>query len=272
MVPNPVFYIFNRGVHLYGVCIAVGLLACIAVLFLYTKKRGVPEDIQDYVFFIGILAIGVGFLSAKFFQAVYDWIDSGFKYFNFYGAGITVMGGIVGGAGMFILLYFLLGKFKFKGKKKNLHKKHFLDVLLIAPICISVAHAFGRIGCLMAGCCHGAYLGETYVFGGIRMLGTTNDWGYYVPIQLYEALFLFTIFAVLSVLYFKKCNIIFPIYLICYAIWRLVIEFFRTDDRGGFFLSLSPSQWMSIFFATIGLAMIIYFIIKKIPIFEKKKN
>lgn len=270
MAPNSIFK--KIEIYPYGICIALGILCCLAVLFLYSKKRGVPQQVQDYVFFIGIFAIAFGFLSAKFFQAVYNWMENGFKRFSFVGAGITAMGGFVGGAAIFLVAYFGFARFVFKGKKKGLHKKHFADLLAVAPICITIAHAFGRVGCLMAGCCHGKFLGTEYVFGGIKMEGTTNGLGYYVPTQLYEALFLFVLFAVLSVLYFKRCNIILPIYLISYATWRMIIEIFRADERGGFFLSLSPSQWMSILFMVIGVAMIIIYVCKKIPMFLPKGN
>ncbi len=264
MHTQPLFNFLGRDVTLYGICIAVGILACIFVLYLYTRKKGVPEEVQDYTFFIAIIAIAFGFLAAKFYQAVYNWVDDGFKNFNFYNAGITVMGGLIGGAAMFIILYFALGNLVFKGKKKGFAKKYFNDIFLIAPICISIAHAFGRIGCLMAGCCHGAYLGKNYVFGGIWM-STNKGTGYFVPTQLYEALFLFALFAVLSVLYFKRCNILMSIYLIAYAVWRMFIEFFRTDDRGAVVLGLAPSQWQSIVFVVLGVGILLFYVWKKIP-------
>ncbi len=267
MYSQPLFSLFGRSVTLYGICIAVGILACIAVLYLYTRKKGVPDDVQDYVFFIAIFAIAFGFLAAKFYQAVYNWVDNGFKDFDFYGAGITVMGGLIGGAAMFLILYFSLGNLVFKGKKKGFAKKYFNDVFLVAPICITIAHAFGRIGCLMAGCCHGAYLGKEYVFGGIYMGN-----GYYVPTQLYEALFLFALFAVLSVLYFKRCNVLMAIYLIAYAVWRIFIEFFRADDRGAMVLGISPSQWQSIVFILLGVGILVFYYFKKIPFFLPKEE
>ena len=269
MLPEALFTVFGRGVTMYGICIAVGILACIAVLYVYTKRKGVPSEVQDYVFFIAIVAIAVGFLAAKFFQTIYNWIETG--KFNFYSAGITVMGGLIGGAGMFLILYFSLGRFVFKGKKTGWNKKYFNDIFLIAPICITIAHAFGRIGCLMSGCCHGAYLGKEYVFGGIYMKAG-NGWGYYVPTQLYEALFLFALFAVLSILYFKRCNLLMSIYLIAYAVWRMFIEFFRTDDRGAIVLGLAPSQWMSIIFVVLGLGLIAFYVWKKIPFFLPEES
>ncbi len=264
MHPQPLFTIFGRDVNLYGICIAVGILACITLLYIFTKKKGVPEEVQDYIFFIGILAIAFGLLASKFYQAVYDWIENDFKNFDFYGAGLTAMGGIIGGAALFIILYFALDNLVFRGKKKGYAKKYFNDVLLIAPICITVAHGFGRLGCLSAGCCHGAYLGRNYVFGGIWM-STNKGTGYFVPTQLYEALFLFALCAVLSVLYFKRCNILMSIYLIAYAVWRIFIEFFRDDARGAFVLGLSPSQWQSLVFILLGVGILLFYRWKKIP-------
>ena len=126
----------------------------------------------------------------------------------------------------------------------------------------------------MAGCCHGELLSKTeYVFGGIWMRAAdTGVWGYYVPTQLYEALFLFALTAVLTVLYFKRCNIIMALYLIAYGVWRIIIEIFRTDARGAFVLGLAPSQWQSVLFIAGGVALIVFYIIRKIPLFFPKEK
>ena len=83
--------------------------------------------------------------------------------------------------------------------------------------------------------------------------------GYYVPTQLYEAIFLFVVFAVLTFLIFKfdfKHGL--SLYLGSYGIWRFVIEFFRADHRGEFVGSLSPSQFWSLIM--IPLAVGVYFL------------
>ena len=181
------------------------------------------------------------------------------------------MGGFIGGAITFILVYFVVGKFYFRGKKKGLHIKEFNKLLIVAPCCITIAHAFGRIGCLTAGCCHGKYLGQEYVFGGIWMK-SDGMWGYYVPTQLYESLFLFVLFVVLSILLFKKCNITMQIYLIAYGVWRFLIEFLRDDARGGFVLGLSPSQWQSFIFIGMGLVLLLIYYLVKIPFWNNYEN
>ena len=259
-------------IYLYGVFIAVGIIACLIVYYAYTKHKKINSKVQDFGFFVALISIALGFLIAKIFQAVYDWIESGCKTFDFYGAGITAMGGFVGGAAVFILLYFFGGKLIFKGRSKGVHIREFNKILLTAPCCIAIAHAFGRIGCLMAGCCHGASLGQDPVPGGIWMNGNAHGYGYYVPTQLYEAIFLFLLFGALTFLFFKKSNITHVVYLAGYGVWRFIIEFFRQDDRGGFFLGLSPSQWQSIVFILGAAAILIIYIVKKIPLVLKDEE
>ena len=266
MLPNPLFSfnLFGKtlSVYMYGICIAVGILVCLGVFYLYTKKKDMPTKVQDFIFIVAIIAIALGFLCAKLYQAVYEWIDTG--TFDFYHSGITAMGGFIGGAAVFLIAYFGLGKLVFKGKEKGLHIQEFNKILLCAPCCITIAHAFGRIGCLCAGCCHGKYLGSTYVFGGLYMK-SGGVWGYYVPTQLYESIFLFALFGVLSYLYFHRSNITMQVYLIAYGVWRIFIEFFRTDSRGAFLLGLAPSQWQSIIFIAGGVDMLLVYKFLKKP-------
>ena len=265
MLPNPILQFSLFGVdfkiYMYGVCIAVGILVCLGVFYLYTKKKNMPSKVQDFIFIVAIIAIALGFLAAKLYQAVYEWIDTG--KFDFIHSGITAMGGFVGGAAVFLIAYFVGGKFVFKGKEEGLHIKEFNKILLCAPCCITIAHAFGRIGCLCAGCCHGAFVSHEAGHGGLYM---EAHGGYYVPTQLYESIFLFALFAVLSYLYFKRYNITMQVYLIAYGVWRFIIEFFRTDARGGVLLGLYPSQWQSIIFVAGGIAMLLVYVFKKIPL------
>ncbi|MBR5191783.1 MAG: prolipoprotein diacylglyceryl transferase [Clostridia bacterium] len=267
MYPYAIFHIGEAGVYPYGVCIGIGILACILVYFKFTDAKRINKEVQDFGFMVAIFAIALGFLAAKAFQALYNYIETGKWDFN--GAGITAMGGFVGGAIAFVLIYFVGGIFVFR-RNKGVHVREFNKILLTAPACITIAHAFGRIGCLMAGCCRGALLSTTeYVFGGIWMQGTIDKvkvWGYYVPTQLYEALFLFALFGLLTYLFYKRSNITHAVYLFAYGVWRIIIEIFRDDARGGFVLGLAPSQWQSIIFIAGSIIIIAIYLLKEIPI------
>ena len=123
MYPYSIFNIFGNGVKLYGVCIAVGIVCCLIAFYILSKKFDMPEKVQDFVFFVLIGALIAGFFFAMVFQAFYNWLDG--NPFKLFGSGITVMGGLIGGAGAFLLIYFLIGKFYFRNKDKGLHVKHF---------------------------------------------------------------------------------------------------------------------------------------------------
>lgn len=240
----------------YGIWVAIGILAVFIVLFLYGKIIGNSEKFTDFIFYNGVVSIGVGFFSAALFQAFYNYVENPERGFNLNG-GITFIGGLIGGAGCFLIIFYLFRK-KIDGNITN--------ILSLAPCCIVIAHAFGRLGCLFAGCCHGDYLGQESVAGGIYMYGTLNKvhvWGYYVPTQLYESIFLFILFGVFSYLLLaKKFKHNLSLYLILYGIFRFIIEFFRSDERGQFIGNLSPSQFWSIVMVVGGI--LVFFLVEKL--------
>lgn len=255
MFPNPILSIGDTHIYLYGLLIALGILACFFVLFKYSKRAGIPNEYVDFAFYNGIASIVIGFIGSALWQGLFQYIEdvkNGVPNPQFsIKSGITAIGGLATGALTFIVICLIFRKkYPFSLTK----------LVVVAPMCMIIAHGFGRLGCLMAGCCHGEYLGQEYVFGGIRMDGT-NGWGYYVPTQLYEALFLFLLFTVLTLLLYKKdFEYSLPVYLASYGIWRFIIEFARADDRGAFIGSLTPSQTLSL--VLVALSVPAYFILK----------
>ncbi len=235
MYPHELFF----GIHLYGVMIAVGVLACFAVLFLVGKKKGFMPSFLDFTFYTAIVAIAIGFFFATLFQATYDYIKNPDGGFNL-GNGFTFIGGLIGGVATFLAIYFISRK-KLSGT--------LLELLPLAPLCITIAHAFGRVGCAFAGCCYGKITTSAiamYNAGAMR-----------IPVQLYEALFLFILFGVLAFLYIRKnFKYTMPIYLIAYGIFRFIIEYYRGDNRGQLISTIiSPSQFWSILMVVIGIAL-----------------
>lgn len=249
--------LIGNYVTLYGICIACGIVICILILRWLGKKKNVDAKFLDFVEVNGYVAILLGFLSAKIFQTIYDYIETG--NFDFINSGITFIGGLIGGAASFIIIYIVMRK-KLTGK--------IIDILPIAPVCIAVAHAFGRIGCFFAGCCGGqkAVEGDLLYFLAMNFPGK----GLIYPIQLFEAVFLFILFGILLYLVLKKnFQYGFCVYLSAYGIWRFIIEFFRGDDRGEFIPGITPSQFWSILMF-IG-SFFVYFLIKYL-LKERQKN
>lgn len=240
MLPDPLFL----NVHMYGIMIGLGLLACFLVLFYFFKKKNIEPAFTDFVFYNAIASIAVGFGAAALFQAFYNYLENpeaGFKI----GSGITFIGGLIGGAACFLIIYFIFRK---------RYKSNLVDILSIVPCCILIAHGFGRIGCFFAGCCHGV---ETDSFLGVKF--PLLDYAVH-PTQLYEAAFLFVMFGICAYLILKKdFQHNMSVYLISYGVFRFLIEYIRGDDRGKFLSIMSPSQFWSILMIAGGIALIFVF-------------
>lgn len=236
MYPDKIFGFF----YLYGLMIAIGLLAAFIVLFYWGKKKKIEDKFVDFIFYNGIVSIAVGFGAAALFQATYNYIENPEAGFHFDG-GITFMGGLVGGVICFLAVYFLFRK-RFKTK--------LVDTLSMFPCAILIGHGFGRIGCFFAGCCYGK---ETNSFLGVQFPHLPAP---VHPTQLYEAAFLFLMFGICFYLLMKKDfkhNL--SLYLVSYGIFRFLIEYVRADHRGEFVAGISPSQFWGIVMVVAGVAL-----------------
>lgn len=236
MLPDPLFL----NVHMYGIMIAVGLLSAFLIISLYSKYLSIDQKLSDFVFYDGVFSVLVGFGSASLFQSLYNFLENPSKGFKL-GGGITFIGGLIGGAAFFLVVYFIL--------RKKL-KINLLEILPVIPCAITIGHAFGRVGCFFAGCCYGKQTDSIFgvVFPEHTSLGKVH------PTQLYEAAFLFILFGILSYLLLaKKYKYTMSVYLIAYGTFRFLLEFLRGDDRGSFLGILSPSQFWSAIMILIGI-------------------
>ena len=176
---------------------------------------------------------------------------------------MTFYGGLIFGAIAFLASWFLLSKpIHLDGEAKA----RFGDIADIAGAVLPLAHAFGRIGCFFAGCCHGK---PTNAWYGVVMQGEKV-----VPVQLFESAFLFALAIALLYLAFEKIEKkrapVLPIYLIAYGVWRFFIEYARGDDRGATIIPFfSPSQLVAIVCIAVGIA---YFCIWHIHKRQTKKQ
>lgn len=255
MLPNPILEFGNIKIYMYGVMIALGVLAAFLVLYLYSRKMNIDMSFADFMFYDGIASIFIGFLSAAFFQAVYNKIEDPDSDFDLKG-GITFLGGLLGGAALFLIIYFLFRK-RLKGRLVG--NGDGFPALSVIPCAILIGHALGRVGCFFAGCCYGAQTDSIFgvVFPNKTYLGAVH------PTQLYEAVFLLLLFAVCSFLLLKfRFRHNMSVYLIGYGIFRFCIEYLRDDHRGALVGDLSPSQFWSLCMVVLGVALI--FILERI--------
>lgn len=245
MLPDVVFL----GIDLYYWMIGVGLFAAIVCFRVFCDAMKLPTKPFNFFLIVVIGAVAVGFFAAVLVQSLYNFIATGVWEWQ----GMTFLGGLAGGVLCFFLFYFLIGNAVFKD---GAHRTYFLRFVCCALPCIVLAHAFGRIGCLFAGCCYGM---RSDTFGLPMKIG--GVWENRIPAQLFEALFLFALFAVLMYLVIGRDDRHIPqIYLIAYGVWRFFIEFFRDDPRGSVGISfLTPSQLLSLLMIVAGVVLLIVY-------------
>ena len=124
----------------------------------------------------------------------------------------------------------------------------YMDVTILG---VGTFLAFGRIGCLMVGCCHGRPCPW-----GIRYRSEHADEGFahylvgvrLFPIQALESLFVFLVVIAGSVAVLRghPAGTAFTLYTIGYGFARFCLEFFRGDSDRPYTLGFSQGQWLSL--------------------------
>lgn len=141
----------------------------------------------------------------------------------------VIMGGFVFYGGLFGAL---LGNVVFS-KTRHYDTNDIMDFTVPA---FALFHFFGRIGCLLSGCCYGFRLTNPLIIGNLKFN--------YFPIQIVEALLELALFFILT----KKAPTgkTLKVYLLSYSTFRFIIEFLRGDEERGIWFGLSTSQWISL--------------------------
>lgn len=167
---------------------------------------------------------------------------------EFWSGGLVYYGGLIGAS---VAAWFLLRQDRFP----------FWKAADMAGFAVPLGLAFGRMGCLMAGCCFGATCTLPWAIsfpGGsdasfeqfkAHELASARMWSLPVhPTQLYESLACLTIAAACLILVHPRKRYdgqVFAAFLALYAVARFGLEVLRRDERGGLGI-LSTSQCIGI--------------------------
>jgi len=239
------FQIGSFQIYWYGVFTALGFMAAFWTAGRRAMKIGVsPESIMNLAPFI----IGGAVVGARLLYVFTYW-DKEFadkpltEIFMLRRSGLVYYGGLIG-ASLATIFYC---------RYQKLALWRIADIT--APS-IALGHAFGRIGCLMTGCCYGK---DTNVPWAICFPHDHWTEGHPVhPTQIYESAANFAFYAGLAWV-FKNRRFegqVFALYLIGYAILRSTIEGFRGDyTPREMFAGLTPGQLVSIGTATTGVIL-----------------
>ncbi|MBI3179631.1 MAG: prolipoprotein diacylglyceryl transferase, partial [Deltaproteobacteria bacterium] len=130
------------SLHTYGVLIAAGFMLAMALSSRQARREGEdPDRIVDLSFYV-LLAGLIGSRIVFIFTKLDDYLRDPLEILMFWRGGLVWYGGFIAAA-----LY-------------EIHycRKYQLNYLKLVDLQIpyvALAHAFGRLGCLAAGCCFG---------------------------------------------------------------------------------------------------------------------
>jgi len=223
----------------YGFMLAIGFLLAIHLAQKEAKKFQVdPKTIADIFPWI-IISAAIG---ARLFHILVErpsyFIDHPLDMFKFWEGGVTFYGGFFGA---------ILASWYYC-KKNKLSLLRLFDFLITY---VALGQVFGRIGCFLAGCCHGLPTEMPWGIAVTHMESVTRPLGIALhPTQLYQSLWNLLTFIIL---FYKAKNKKFIgenilIYGIVYSVGRSIVEIFRGDSVRGFLIEnyISTSQAISI--------------------------
>lgn len=231
------FEVGSITVYSYGFMIALGVLGGVSYMFFQGRKDvGLTFDQSTTLF---LLIFFAAFLGGKVFLL----LENPSLYLSKPAKLLTGRGFVFYGSFLFAVPTML---WYFKKHKLNTYKM--LDVMAVVTC---IVHMFGRIGCLLAGCCYGkpttGLFGVTFTDQACQAPLNTPLF----PTQLLEAGFIFLVMLFLLLIkskFQKFYGQLFLLYLILYAIGRSVLEIFRGDVARGFIIDeyLSHSQFIAL--------------------------
>lgn len=247
----------NIIIPYYGLFIVFGIL--LGGIAGYIQVRLYCLDINDFITLAGCVGIGAMVGAKILYIIVYlPQIDlsriTELDYFSsLMNGGFIFYGGLLGG-----LVGVLVCSRVFK-----------FDVITYMKIeipLIPLAHAFGRVGCLLTGCCYGIpYDGPGAVIYNNSYIAPAGVSLF--PVQGVEAFLEFCLALILFLYIYirdKKRLKSVEIYLISYAVIRFILEFLRYDDsERGMIEGLSVSQWISILIIAGVVSVRTYYTLKQ---------
>lgn len=242
----PYINIFGKAIPVYGLCIVLGFTAAGIIIKLRCRQLSYDKVIVLCSLTLAGMVFGG---SALYVIVTYppEYILYSIKKFDFsfLMSGMVFYGGVAGGLGGMLL-----------GKKLVGIPFTLLEDLVI-PL-VPMGHALGRVGCTMAGCCHGI---EYYGIFAIKNVHYPPEMSFF-PVQPVEAVFNVLIGICLFIYIkkpHKKGDVILR-YFLMYPPLRFCLEFLRGDRARGIYAGLSTSQWISL----VLFAVAIFISLKKL--------
>ena len=243
------FQLGSLTVTWYGVMVMLGFVAGMWTASRRALQAGFdPERVLD----LGPWLIIGAVIGARCLYVATFWRDefagqSWTAVFMVWHGGLVYYGGLAG-ASLGCILYTLL-------KKVPLWST--ADVL--APS-IALGQAFGRVGCLLNGCCYGRACVWPWAIAFPADNAARAPTTPVHPTEIYESLLSLALYAWLAGRFRRRKfdGQVFAAYLIGYALVRSLVELFRGDYPPGQYVGgwLTPGQTVSIIILVVGLLLL----------------
>jgi len=240
----------SLSIHWYGVMVALGFLAGLWTAGRRGLRAGVAaEKIAD----LGPWLIVGAIAGARTLYVISYWRESFmgkplWEIFAVWQGGLVYYGGLIG-ASLACIFY---------ARWKDLPLWKLADIL--APS-IALGYVFGRIGCLLNGCCYGRACDLPWAIRfppGNPLNPPTHP---VHPTEVYESLLNLGLYGALAWVFRRRKfdGQVFGVYLVGYALLRSFVEMFRGDypERqhylGGW---ATPAHLLSILILAAGLVLL----------------
>jgi phosphatidylglycerol:prolipoprotein diacylglycerol transferase len=251
--PESIPIIGGASIYSYGVMLGLGFISSWYMGLHYANKEGIPYKVTVTSYALAIIFALIGARIAHLITNPETWRMHGFfrAMFGSKCEGLVAYGGFIA-APLAAWVYV-----------KHIKKLDFWSLAdcSAGPICLGLAST--RIGCFLAGCCHGQPTDVPWgmVFPEGSQAASTFGYGTHVhPTQLYESLVGWALIPV-ALFFLKRRKFTGQTFLIMigfYAVARFLLEIIRGDtDRGGFGNHADPTLSTSQF---IGLVLIVFVI------------
>ena len=239
---NELFQIGSVTIYGYGLMIAIGIISALLVTEYRVRRAGYDAD---FLYSLAVWGVLGGIIGAKLLYYIVEirrFIEDPSLFLDV-ANGFVVYGAIIGGVAAGYLYM-------------RVHKRDFWRYFDYVMPSVALAQGFGRIGCLLSGCCYGretslpigiVFQDSDYAPNGVSLF----------PTQIISSVWNFLNFAVLVFLTnkIKYRGNVGGLYLINYGVGRFLIEFLRGDDRGTVSV-FSTSQFISLFIVAAGIAIL----------------
>jgi len=244
---HPIAFELGRlSIHWYGIMVALAFLAGLWT----ASRRGLREGVAaEKIIDLGPWLIIGAIVGARTLYVTSYWREQFAgkplrEIFMVHHGGLVYYGGLIGTCQVYTIY----------ARRKKLPFWKGADIL--APS-IALGYVFGRIGCLMNGCCYGRTCSLPWAIH--FPVGNPSYPNAVHPTQIYESLLSLGLYAALAWLYRHKKfdGQVFGTYLVSYAVLRSFVEMFRGDYPqyylGGW---VTPAQLVSVGILAAGLILL----------------